>query len=83
MEYYSVEPSSYYTLSLWRFRAVQFILSGMAAAELRSVLLADLRDTIFQGGLCSRTQLLQLLLLTAAAHAWLAFSYWAGDLRRS
>ena len=48
VEYYAVEPSTYYTLSLWRFRAMHFILSGMAAAELRIVLLVDLRDTIFQ-----------------------------------
>ena len=48
VEYYAVEASTYYTLSLWRFRAMHFILSGMTATELRNVLLVDLRDTIFQ-----------------------------------
>lgn len=69
VEYYAVEPSTYYTLSLWRFRAMHFILSGMAAAELRNVLLVDLRDTIFQVGFeASAASLVALSCMLAGIH---------------
>ena len=68
-----MEASTYYTLSLWRFRAMQFILSGMAAAELRNVLLVDLRDMIFQASLQ------QAPASSPLSHAcWLVTNYYAG-----
>ncbi|KAK9827985.1 hypothetical protein WJX81_005234 [Elliptochloris bilobata] len=49
VEYFTAEPSYYFPLSLWRFRAAHFILNDLRAASIQNVLLLDLRDTIFQG----------------------------------
>lgn len=74
VEYYSVEPSTYYTLSLWRFRAMHYILSGMAAAELRDALLVDLRDTVFQVGCAADASLPNRIIVTVPG--WHTASDW-------
>ena len=49
VEYFSLEPSEYYPVVLSRFRAYLEVLSGLSAAAARNVLMADMRDTLFQG----------------------------------
>ena len=46
MDFFSLEPSQYYPVVLSRFRAS---LEVLAAAAARNVLMADVRDTLFQG----------------------------------
>ena len=49
MEFISLETSQYYPIVLLRFRAYLEILSSLRAAAARNVLMADMRDTLFQG----------------------------------
>ncbi len=60
VEYVQVAPCDYYTLSLCRFRAIQQLLSTVTAADVRNVLLADLRDTLFQVSVLQSTTLLHM-----------------------
>ena len=49
VEFFSLEPSSYYPVVLARFRAYLEVLSSPGATVARNVLMADVRDTLFQG----------------------------------
>ena len=55
MESLSLEPSQYYPVVLSRFRACLEALGSAAAA--RNVLMADVRDTLFQGDPCAPSAL--------------------------
>ncbi|KAK9834876.1 hypothetical protein WJX81_005701 [Elliptochloris bilobata] len=49
VEFHSLEPSQYYPVVLLRFLAYQEMLDSLRPGSVRNILLADMRDTLFQG----------------------------------
>lgn len=49
VEFFSLEASAYYPIVLSRFRAYLEVLNGLGSTVARNVLMADVRDTLFQG----------------------------------